>query len=240
MPGKTRLLLLLSALLLTMCKNYANESIGYRNGLSCTNYVDYRFFEWDGNEYNFYTTAEGADCTYMCPNGVSRPVAISGSISTFYAASTDELDVQFCGAAPASTSTPLATDSPTPEVESSPTVASSPTLAATATILATADPLLAETVSMCDLGGKLINFRLLAPASELTVEGLEVQIADQESVCYVNPTNPSLLTCTLPNDISFPAQVVVTVDGAVVNDFLYTGIGCSVLTTPTTRPRSYP
>src|SRR5687768_8242590 len=114
MPGKTRLFLLLSALLLTMCKNYSGESISYRNGLSCKNYVDYRFFEWNGSEYNFYATEEGADCTYMCPNGVSRPVAISGSISTFYAASSDELDVQFCGAEPALTLTPTVTESLTP------------------------------------------------------------------------------------------------------------------------------
>ncbi len=187
---------------------------------------------------SFYVAEEGADCTYMCPNGVIRPVAVSGSISTFYAASSEELDVQFCGAAPASTPTPTPADSPTPPVEPSPT--SSPTRTATAAAVVTADPLLAETVSMCDLGGKLINFRLLAPAPELTVENLEVRIAEQESLCYINPTNPSLLTCTMPNDISFPAHVVVSLDGAVVNDFLYSGVGCSILTTPTARPRSYP
>ena len=238
MPGKTRLFLLLSALLLTMCKNYANELVTYRNGLSCRNYVDYRFFEWNGSEYSFYTTEEGADCTYVCPNGVSRPVAVSGSISPFYAASSEELDVQFCGAAPP---TPTVTDSPTPDAEPSETPTSSPTPAASLTAVVTADPLLAETVSMCDLGGKLINFRLLAPADELTAESLEVQIADQKSTCYVNPTNPSLLTCTLPNDISFPAQVVVSLDGAIVNDFLYSGVGCSILTTPTpNKIQSYP
>ncbi|HJR81745.1 MAG TPA: hypothetical protein VJ821_16855 [Anaerolineales bacterium] len=240
MPGKTRLLLLLSALLLTMCKNYANEPINYRNGLSCRNYVDYRFFEWSGSEYSFYVTEEGADCTYMCPNGVTRPVAISGSISSFYAASSDELDGQFCGVAAAPTPTPTPADSPTPASEPSGTPTSSPTPAASLTAVVTADPLLAETVSMCDLGGKLINFRLLAPASDLTMEGLEVEIAEQESTCYVNPTNPSLLTCVIPNDISFPAHVVVRQDGAVVNDFTYTGVGCSILTTPTSRPRSYP
>jgi hypothetical protein len=238
MPGKTKFFLLLSAFLITMCKNYANESITYRNGMSCRNYVDYRFFEWKGDEYRFYVAEEGADCTYMCPNGVARPVGVSGSISTFYAASSEELDVQFCGAA-APTPTPPPTASPTPPSEPSPT--RSPTRTATATVVATADPLLAETVSMCDLGGKLINFRLLEPAPELMVEALEVLIADQESPCYVNPTNPSLLTCSIPNDISFPTRVVVSLDGAIVNDFVYSGVGCSILTTPTpAKIRSYP
>lgn len=241
MPGKTQFFLLFSALLLTMCKNYANESITYRNGLSCRNYVDYRFFEWKGDEYRFYVAEEGADCTYVCQNGVTRPVGVSGSISTFYAASSEELDVQFCGAVPALTPTPTIADSPTPNAEPSGTPTSSPTLAATLTAVVTADPLLAETVSMCDLGGKLINFRLLEPAPELAVEALQVLIADQESPCYVNPTNPSLLTCTIPNDISFPARVVVTLDGAVTNDFVYSGVGCSILTTPTpAKIRSYP
>src|SRR5687768_6650711 len=238
MPGKTKFFLLLTAFLLTMCKSYANESITYRNGLSCRNYVDYRFFEWNGEEYSFYLTEEGADCTYMCPDGTAEQTNVSGSVSPLYAASAEELDVQFCGVAAAPTATPTPADSPTPPVEPSPT--SSPTRTATAAAVVTADPLLAETVSMCDLGGKLINFRLLEPASELTVEALEVLIADQESLCYINPTNPSLLTCTMPNDISFPARVVVSLDGAIVNDFVYSGVGCSIVTTPTARPRSYP
>ena len=94
---------------------------------------------------------------------------------------------------------------------------------------------------MCDLGGKLINFRIVESAPELTGVTLEVRIAEQESNCYLNPTNPALLTCSIPNDISFPAQVVVSLDGAVVNDFLYSGVGCSILTTPTpAKIRSYP
>ena len=93
---------------------------------------------------------------------------------------------------------------------------------------------------MCDLGGKLINFRIVASAPEFTEENLGVEIAEQESACYVNQTNPSLLTCLLPNEISFPAQVVVRLNGVISNDFLYSGVGCSILTTPTSRPRSYP
>lgn len=240
MLGKTKIILLLSAVLLTMCKNYVNESITYRNGLSCRNYVDYRFFESNGNEDRFYVTEEGADCTYTCPNGTTQETAISGSVSPLYAASSDELDVQFCGAAPAPTSTPTPAESATPGRPSR-TPTSSPTVAASLTAVVTAKPLLAETVSMCDLGGKLINFRLLASLPEPTAEDLDVQIDGQDSMCYVNPTNPSLLTCMLPNDISFPARVLVSLDGAVVNDFVYSGTGCAILTTPTPlKNGSYP
>jgi len=240
MPGKTKVILLLSAVLLTMCKNYTNESITYGNGLSCRSYVDHRFFESDGGAYRFYITEEGADCTYACPDGTPRQTTIAGSVSPLYAASRDELDVQFCGAAPVPPSTPTAAESATPDGPSA-TPTSSPTVEVSRTAAVTTQPLLEEIVSMCDLGGKLINFRLLAPALELTAEDLEVQIGSQKSTCYFNPTNPSLLTCRLPNNISFPAQVVVSLEGVVVNDFLYSGVGCAILTTPTPlKNRSYP
>jgi hypothetical protein len=42
----------------------------------------------------------------------------------------------------------------------------------------------------------------------------------------------------MPPLVTFPAQVVVSLDGAVVNDFIYDGIGCDEITTPvaTTTP----
>jgi hypothetical protein len=95
------------------------------------------------------------------------------------------------------------------------------------------EPLLDGTVSMCDLGTKLINFRILAPSPDLTESTLQVSIADKETTCNVNSVNSSLLTCVIPNDISFPARVVASLDGVVVNDFTYNGIGCGILTTPT-------
>ena len=233
MPGKTKFFLLLSAILLTMCRNYANEPITYENGLSCRNYVEYRFFEGDGSESRVYTTQEGADCTYVCRDESEHQTNVSGSASELYTASVDELEAQFCEFVVAPTFTPTLADSPTPPIESSPTNPPTQAPSATATIVFTADPLLAGTVSMCDLGAKLINFRIIEPAPELTGRTLEVQIAGQETACYVNPANNSLLTCAVPNEISFPARVVVTLDGALVNDFIYSGLGCIVLTTPT-------
>jgi hypothetical protein len=220
MHGKTRLFLLLSVLLITSCTSFAGNSITYSNGLSCRNSTD------------------GANCSYTCPDGSTEQVTVSGSVSPIYAASSEELDEQFCGIPAPSTPTPRASATPTPRRTQ--TLAVSPTSTGTASATVTAEPLLSESISMCDLGGKLINFRILAPATELSDETLNVEIAGDETTCYVNPTNRSLLTCTLPNNIRFPAHIVVTLDGALVNDFMYSGLGCSVLTTPTTGPRSYP
>lgn len=238
MRGKTWLFLLFSSFLLTMCKSYANQPVTYTNGLSCQNYTDYRFFEWRGETYNFYLREDGADCTYACSDGTVEEFNVSGTDSPLYFSSKEDLEAQFCGVA--ASPTPAATASPTPTPTSSPTRPAS----ATATVsLATQTPLLSGTVSMCDLGGKLINFKIADSAPDFAEENLEVRISERESSCYVNPTNRSLLTCTIPVGVSFPATIVVRLNGAVVNEFVYTGLGCALLTTPTPAPKpsvSYP
>jgi hypothetical protein len=220
MSIKIYLLFLFSALLLTMCGTFSEiELANPIEGLSCTGSIE-----------------RGMQCYYTCPEGRVGPINFEGDPSL--SASKGDLDRRFCESAPQSNSTASpATASPSPT--------NSPTVVASATVLVpvtSQDPLLLETISMCDLGGKLINFRIVESAPELTGKTLEVQIASQESICYINPTNPGLLTCSIPNDISFPAHIVVSLDGAVVNDFVYSGMGCSILTTPTPakKIRSYP
>jgi hypothetical protein len=86
---------------------------------------------------------------------------------------------------------------------------------------------------MCDGATDLISFRIAQPPPDLTGKTLAVQIAGLESTCAVNPVNPSLLTCTIPALITFPAEVVVSLDGAVVNEFSFDGLGCIRVDTPT-------
>ena len=237
MHRKIRLVLISSAFTLTMCRAYATP-VSTMEGLSCRTYTAY--FQ-DGLE-----SSRGIECTYTCPNGtVTEPFEVDTDPSLW--ATKGDLDRQFCGIAPA-TFTPVefATEaSPTPDVSStptaSPTLAESPTAQPSATAeisSATQEPLLTGRVTMCDTGANLISFRVVEPSPDLTGKTLTAQINQQESSCYVNPTNPSLMTCTIPIDVIFPARVVVLLDGAVVNDFTYDGIGCVQLTTPlpTTTP----
>jgi hypothetical protein len=84
---------------------------------------------------------------------------------------------------------------------------------------------------MCDQTVDLISFRIVAPAPDLTGKVVTLQVSEQETTCAVNPVNTSLLTCTLPATVTFPARVLVSVDGAVVNDFTYDGIGCILVDT---------
>lgn len=227
MRKKLIMFLVFSVFLVTMCGTAPERQLANPiEGLNCR--------AGDGQR--------GMECFYTCPEGTVGPILFDGDPSL--SLSKGDLDRRYCSSASQPTSTqPPAEPSPTQTEVPTDVATEAPTVAPSATVVVPVtgqDPLLSETVSMCDLGGKLINFRIASPAPDLTGKNLEVQIAEQDSVCYVNPTNLSLLTCVLPNDISFPAHIVVSLDGAIVNDFEFSGLGCSILTTPTSRPRSYP
>ncbi|MGZ9164236.1 MAG: hypothetical protein ACXW4U_03575 [Anaerolineales bacterium] len=234
MPGKIKLFLTLaiSSLLLTMCRTYEQSHLVNRIvGLSCRNYIGY--FE-EGLE-----TSKGLECTYACPNGTVVPLdfEVDPSVSVSKA----DLDRMFCGvAAPQFTPTdPAASTSPTPAASETPAASATPEATATSQASPTPQPpLLSGRVTMCDTGISLISFRIVEPPPDLAGKTLAVQIADLDTTCATNPTNPSLLTCTIPPLVTFPARVVLRLDGAVVNDFTYDGLGCAELSTPmpTTTP----
>ena len=227
---KKKLFLAFYALLLTMCRSYSQaQPVSPIDGLSCRSYTAY--FEGGSG-----IASEGVECSYTCPNGETvgpRDFESDPSLS----ATKGDLDSLFCGVTPV-TFTPAPT-----LVVSSPTPAETATLEATATAAITisptaGSPLFTGQVTMCDTGANLISFRIVTPAPDLTGKIVTVVIADQESSCGVNPTNTSLMTCTIPSGVTFPASVVVSLDGAVVNDFVHDGIGCTQITTPvvTTTP----
>jgi hypothetical protein len=232
MPRKIKPFIVFCALLLTMCRFYAqDERVTPIDRLSCQTYTDY-FEQGLG-------VSKGLECFYTCPDEtVTGPLDFETDPSL--SLSEGDLDRMYCGIAPQFTPTePAASMSPTPAA--SPTLAAIPTIQAssTAEISPTSEsPLLTGQVTMCDTGASLISFRIAQPPPDLTGQTLTAQIADLDSICAVNPTNPALLTCTIPPAVTFPATVVVSLDGAVVSDFIYDGLGCEQLTTPmpTTTP----
>ncbi len=235
MTRKIKLILVLSAFILSMCRSYdQNGTVASINGLSCQNYTDYGFLK----------RSERAACFYVCPDGTVSQPDISENFSessSYYSATKKDLDSQFCSAAslpvateqlasspaPATTSPPTASPAATATAEASPTTATSPIALL---------PLLTGDVTMCDQTVDLISFRIVDTAPDLADELVTVQISEQETTCAVNPVNTSLLTCTLPSLVTFPARVVVSLDGAVVNDFQYDGIGCILVDTPIPPP----
>jgi hypothetical protein len=231
MTQKLKILLVLSTFLLSMCRSYDNGTVASINGLSCQNYTD----------YGFLTRSEGADCFYVCPDGTVTQPHISENFSgdsSLFTASKEELDSQFCSVSAQATateslaSTPVAASATEPPLETA-TIDASPTAPISPTAAA---PILTGEVTMCDQTTDLISFRILDTAPDLTGELVTARIAEQESTCAVNPVNTSLLTCTLPSPLTLPAQVVVSLDGAVVNDFQYDGVGCILVDTPIPSP----
>lgn len=212
-----------------MCKTYDQAGpVVSANGLSCQNYTDYGFF----------AQKQGATCFYACPDGTVRQPDIPGNFSTestLYSASKGELDSQFCDMASQPTSTiPPVSISPTPaDLTASPSLTPTIQVSPTAETSPTAQsPLLTSNVTMCDQTVDLISFRMVEAAPDLTDKVVTLQISEQETTCTVNPVNTSLLTCDLPSSVTFPARVLVSLDGAVVNDFTYDGIGCILVDTP--------
>ena len=223
---KKKLYLAFFALLLTMCRTYGQaEPFGTIDGLMCRPYND------------TFGSSKGVECSYTCPNGETAGPRDFDSDPSFSATKGD-LDRLFCGIEPP-TFTPAATFvSNTPTLVETPTLQASATATATVTIAPTGAPLFTGQVTMCDTGANLISFRIADPAPDLTGKTLTVEIAGQDSSCTVNPVNTSLMTCTMPPDLTFPAQVVVSLDGAVANEFTFNGIGCDEITKPvaTTTP----
>ena len=227
MPKKIYLLLAFSAFLISMCKSYDQGGpVVSPNGLSCQN-------------YSVLSGSQEAECFYSCPDNTVRQPKLSENFSTdspLYTASKGELDAQFCGMASAPTATipPAGTSTSSPSIVFTASPSLTPTIQAspTAAISLTAQPpLLTGSVTLCDQTTDLISFRLTETAPDLTDTVVTVQISEQETTCAVNPVNTSLLTCDLPGSVSFPAKVLVTLDGAVVNDFTYDGIGCILVDT---------
>jgi hypothetical protein len=87
-------------------------------------------------------------------------------------------------------------------------------------------PILTGEVTYCAVKQHVISLRLVNGFNpqefkhQLTMGGVALQ-------CAVNPSNTTLLTCSYPDTIKFPADVQVTLNGQVVNDFSYDGSGCT-------------
>ena len=218
-----------SILLLSMCTIYDQSgAIIAPNGLSCQNLTYYESFEGQPS----------AECYYSCPDGTGRQAEIDGEFSAaspLYSASPEELNERFCE----DPNLPVLTQAPATSTTGAPSVPATTEAPASATAAIISDqPLLRGDVTMCDVGINLINFRMIKPVPDLVVEDLEVLLDGQPTTCSVNPTNTSILTCTIPPGVAFPAPVLVRLDGAVVNDFVYDGLGCAKIATafPSTTP----
>ena len=215
--GNAFLVLVIMAFTTAMCRSY-DEQLGfvtYQNGWSCQTYTEYFG--------SGLSVENGHECQVICANGTAGPPrSVQNPLEL------EHVDLRaFCGvAAPTATEIVItATDTATPRVHEN--TGSSPTAQPPATSTRTATrvpllPLLTEEMTSCGNNNQLgwwVNFRLAEPRQELSNRDLEVTIGGLETPCGINQENPSLLTCFAPSGLTYPADVVVKLDGSQVNNF---------------------
>ena len=224
MPKKLTFIFVMASFLLTMCRNYSAEPVVSANGLSCQNFVD----------VNMLSRTPGAECFFVCVDGSVRQPELKEEFlpsSSLYNASHAQVETEFCGDAlqAVPTRTPAVIGGPT-AVLPTPTatvIVASPTALPSPTVIPTLEPLLTGEVSMCNQSSKLINLRIVSPTPDMKGKAITAKIGDFDTTCKVNDVNPSLLSCGLPAVVVFPVNVTVKVDDAIVNQFVYDGVGCS-------------
>jgi hypothetical protein len=67
--------------------------------------------------------------------------------------------------------------------------------------------------------GWWVNLRLTEPHQDIIGRNLQVTIGGLPSQCGINQGNPSLLSCFASKDVTYPANIVVVLDGVEVNNF---------------------
>ncbi len=114
--------------------------------------------------------------------------------------------------------------------ESAPTATVVPTATATSTAIPTlaATPLLSGDVTACDRKAGFINFELAAISPLVSESDVVLTINGRQVPCQFAGNDNSLLSCPLPADVTFPAQIHVAVAGSNTDDFSYDGSGCAV------------
>jgi hypothetical protein len=111
-----------------------------------------------------------------------------------------------------------------------PTATTEPTMTPTPPL-----PILTGEVTYCEPASYTMNLRLdhsFVPSSfnhTVTING-------DPMTCKVNGSNSTLLTCSYPAPVVFPANIKVSINDIVVNDFMYDGAACVIPATPTQEP----
>lgn len=162
------------------------------------------------------------NCSLPCPNG--SPVTIRSTLYLTQPNTLASLQKQYCPALPPPTDEPTEAP-PTEDVHRDPP---DPTDEPPG-------PVLAGSVSACDIGLRFINFPLANPLPDLTGKSVSVFLNGSKVNCRVAGSNNQLLACTLPQGTVFPVIVSVTVDGLEVNNFSFDGAICAN-TRPTEEP----
>ena len=214
----SRLILVFTALLVTVCRCSFDRGspapIVFEDGstMRCTKYIDY-LPNWSAlwnNDSNF-------DCDLPCPDGSTVPVKELSSPELLKAFTENgkvpapvlqDLQKQYCTAA----SLAKATITPTLAPTKTPTLTALP-------------PILTGEVTACNVPGRYINLRLAQPVFDFSSAIVTININGVSSEC-VETGNPTVMSCTLPQPITFPINIGILINGKPASNFTFDGSYC--------------
>ena len=173
---------------------------------------------------HYFTDDDFYSCS--CPSSpLSNQPSLTWTLKDLQSATVEEMENLYC-AEPAAASIATSTATPTPGPTA--TATTTPTKAPTATPL----PYLSGEVRACNLTDRYINFTIDPNAIDPSGMDFEVTISGVPSTCSVPSSNTGILSCTFPQNQTFPARVIVNVDGFITNDFIFDGSSCAANVPP--------
>jgi hypothetical protein len=222
------LTMILFTFTIVMCRCYYDDvgAVQLPSGSTCRAYRNYEIFN----------SGSGFECSLVCPDGRA-----SNKIDVPDLASLETLRATLCGLPVSSPTLTIASPTLTETISVAETASTplTPTITSTpAPVL----PLLTGQMTGCgNLGSPAepawwVNLRLAEPHLDIIGKNLEVTIGGIPSPCGINQGNPSLLTCFASKGITYPAPVVVKLEGVEVNNF--TVNPNQSICTPSTATRS--
>lgn len=110
------------------------------------------------------------------------------------------------------TTTPIPTDTPPPSA-----LPAAPAL----------QPYLSGAVTVCNLTKSYINFVIDPNAPDLTGKTYAVTINNIPANCAVASNNSEIFSCAIPQNTTFPADIILTVDGTELNNISFDGGICT-------------
>jgi hypothetical protein len=163
------------------------------------------YTQCSGTDYVGFTLQRSYEsCSFTC-DGVQVSIALADRELT-----KEELTVKYCTLPP--TETPVAPPVPTDTPTSTP--------------VPDPDPMLTGEITLCDTINHVLNLRIVEGYDAAQFSSLNATIGGQAMVCAVNASNATIYTCTLPSPQAFPAQIMLTGDGATLNVFSFDGSSC--------------
>ncbi|MBN8583147.1 MAG: hypothetical protein J0L96_20955, partial [Anaerolineae bacterium] len=185
--------------------------ISFEDGTSmkCREFIDYRTVGGNSTTY---------DCALPCPDGSTVPFTEFSSSELLQAVAEDSkvsttvlqnLQKQYCTAESLSKATA--------------TVTAAPTQTSTPTAL---PPVLTGEVTACNVPDRYINLRLAQPIFDFSTAIVTININGVSSECVVPSDNPTVLSCTLPQPITFPINIAILINGSPASSFSFEGSYC--------------